>query len=165
MRKGFALIYVLLLTFVMLMAMATVVVALVSDIKLTNQSKATTQAYSMALSGIADGWGQYKNGNTSGVFKYPLGACRSGNHEVNYYDSDSGGYIEDQISLTTLQSKSDYPAIKKAGFYAFRVCSSGGTSDFIESRGYANGQEVSLRADIVHSGAVDKIKVYQINSY
>jgi len=125
MRKGYALILVLLFTTITLIVLASICMAIVSSTKLSNQSAAFTEAYSLAESGISSGWAKYM---------------------------DNAEHYESTMSAPTdaTDPKEYTQSAQKVGtsdiYFIYSIVDT--PNEAIEATGYAGGRKISLEAKI-----------------
>ena len=171
MKKGFALILVLLFAAIAMIVVGAISLAMISDINLTNQSKIFTQAYSLSRGGIYEGWNKYLINAAGGNPNVSVPANTS---QVNiFYQNAAGDYVsvpsQDLTTWMTANQRADYPNLttgSSGGFYAYQVCIACGAnfSNYILSSGYYMGKKITLKALITQDAtnhAKDTIKIFQ----
>ncbi len=173
-KKGFALILVLLFTAIVLIVITAISLAIVSDVKLTSQSKTITETYSLARSGINNGWTAYlqqASNVESGVSGASISSIPSDNEVNIYYNDPTDGYKTIKKSQSDLVNwKNSNSDVLVAGVYIYQVKCSGGVCDNILSTGYKNGRKITLKAKITDNSGnsigngihnKDTIRIYQ----
>lgn len=141
MKKGFALIYVLVITVIMMITITSILTLGSSDIRQKNKVLATAGAYQMAQSGIEDAISRYRTNPTDSDL------CSG---EWFYFNVENNAYQRSNANFAPLTE-----AQGKYGFFA--TCTSPVT---LGSVGYFKGSKIRLQAD---KGTDDtKWNIYQI---
>jgi len=171
-HKGFGLILVLIFTAIALAVVSSISLAMVSDIRLNRQSKNSATAYSMARSAIGDAIFALKLSNK----EKPIVPTDSGPTQSCKPSSGDYNYSIDGVSYSK-KTLSDLSSMSAGNYYAYQLCVDG-ANDYILGIGYAGGQKITLKAQIIHndtsvtdlSGVTtwdhtkDYFKVYQAGS-
>ena len=148
MKKGFALILVLLFTAISLMVVSTVALALVSGAKLNRQSKIISKAYILAKGGIDAGYIELVKSDKESPSWPDISACTT-NKKYNIYYFDGGEYVyypSDELGINLAAiSLWITPDRRNDGFFAARLCFD---DDIIKAIGYIDGQKLTLQAYI-----------------
>lgn len=168
MRKGFALILVLLFTAIILILITLISTSLVGGIKLNRQSQNTYEAYNMARDAITDAVTVLRNPynlatNTTGGDKHkilPTAATSCDLLNGDYYFSVEGSNNHPVQSLT-----SSLPGVfaSSGKYYAYQLCADG-SNNYIEGRGYSGGQQIVLKAKITLKDIYTTTYTYPDNS-
>lgn len=151
-NHGFALVYTLLFIVLLLVAVSATWFTGMADLRLSQKSNYSVQAYELAQAGIDDAFVKYKQiiGNADtipqAVYPDPAGAvdaCTAVNPIVHrtVYNSDG----------TTTQTDPRLQVgvnLAVNGAYDYRICSSQPSQ--IEAIGYYQGSKVTLKATITH---------------
>jgi len=144
-RKGFALIFVLLFATIALMVGSSIVVALISGSKLNRQIYQGAQAYLLARGGIAAAANELRLSEEKKP-EWPTGTCADDKYHIYYKNGNKYIDLSENKNITELtawiQGNSD--AIKQ-GFYAVRLCYD---DKEIESIGFFQGRKITLKGVI-----------------
>lgn len=139
MKKGFALIYVLVITVIIMITITSILTLGSSDIRQKNKVLYTAGAYQMAQSGLEDGIANYRIGKPKD--------CSSHFYKVS---AASNNYSVTMPSVDPINTDQ--------GIYEFKICS--GSPDYIEAVGYSKGSKLKMKAD---KGVDDnKWNIYQV---
>lgn len=163
MKKGFALIYALLLTTILLTVLSGVAIALVSGIKLNRASKNAVQVYSLARSGIGAVWAEYQSSSVKEP-EIPASACDSDPMFTAYYYKDTTLKYESEPVRQSLLSTwigSRNAIAKSMGIYAYSAC--GKAAKNIFAIGYFGGQKISLKAKITEENPIPTKVTYTVS--
>lgn len=139
MKKGFALIYAMILSAILLFVVSGIAIALSNSMKLNRSSRNSIQAYSLARSALDDVWTQYKE-SPDEFPKFPNGACLS-DGEKNFSTGNLEIVKSDLINWLSELT----PTEKVDGVSVYSAC---GTSKEIYTIGYFGGQKHALKAII-----------------
>ncbi len=144
-RGGFALIFVLLFATIALMVGTSIVVALISGMKLNRQTQQGAEAYLMARGGIDAAANELRSNSKDSKPVWPTD-CSKFNI---YYRKDNTDYTLSSTKLTLSQitdgTFTDSAVARKYGFYAARMCFD---TKVIESIGFFQGRKITLKAVI-----------------
>lgn len=148
-RSAFALVFVLLFATIALMVGTSIVVALISGMKLNRQSQQGTEAYYLARGGVDAA----VNALRSSVDKNPVWPSSGCSSKFTIYYNNGSGYDYLEASGTVTEKALDgvvawsndsaNAAAKKNGFFAARMCETG---EEIESIGFFQGRKITLKA-------------------
>lgn len=141
MKKGFALIYVLVITAIMMTTITSILTLGSSDIRQKNKVLYTAGAWQMAQSGIEDGIANYK--------KDTANCGKSG-----FYNVKNNTYAASRME----SPRTNDPATDDQGDYTFTIACSPVS---ITAIGYSKGSKVKMKADIV-SADNTKWNIYQV---
>ncbi|KKQ18127.1 MAG: hypothetical protein US31_C0009G0026 [Berkelbacteria bacterium GW2011_GWA1_36_9] len=152
MKKGFALIYTLLFITLLLTAVSATWFTGMADLRLSQKSNYSVQAYQLAQSAIDEGYARYKSelGSSADLnVKYPDNAsCASTNPVVRRTVIDSGGALTTPSPDPQLQVNVN---LALNGTYDYRICNT-----TIYGIGYYKGSKISLKADVSHPPASEE---------
>lgn len=151
-KRGFALLYVMVFTMMILAVIVMISGTLVTNIKLQRSSHSSIEAYNLARGAIDVAWGSYANALQ---IKEAVSAGRPDGLFINPYTYDDDNKIyTDPIYTPYLEY--EYPAGACSGTYfdsgkdyKYLICYKG-TKHFIKTTGQYQTNKVALQADITH---------------
>lgn len=133
MKKGFALIYVLVIMTIVLISMTQILSLGLADSRQKNKVLATAGAYQMAQSGIEDGIANYQLGNkNANKFYNVLKKSYSDTIDLSSVTDDQGSY---QVIIQ---------------------------GDKVNAIGYFKGSKLAMRADLIDPAKPNQWNIYQV---
>lgn len=135
MKKGFALIYVLVIMTIVLISMTQILSLGLADSRQKNKVLATAGAYQMAQSGIEDGIANFNIGKPKDCVP-------------KYY----------KLSSNTRPSGASHDSMATdQGDYQFNIC-----PNYVTATGYFKGSKVAMRADLKDPAKPNQWNIYQV---